>query len=460
MAKPRAAPIFDAMRVAIHWFRADLRLRDNRALHAACAEADAVIPVFIFDPAILDAPDNGAPITAFMLQMLASLEKDVAAAGGRLIFRRGRVLEEMQAVFRESKATLLFYNRDYEPYARERDAAVEKWARGAEIEVRSFKDAVLHEPDEVLKDDGKPYGVFTAYARKWRQRSRDPVLPAAKFPGHATPHLPHGIVLPSLKELGLHTDLELPPAGEEEARAQLRRFAHGPLLHYRERRDFPAADETSRLSPHLRMGAVSPRTVLAVAERAAQSYPRARAQIDTFVGELIWRDFYRQILWHFPHVATGAFQPRYQQVKWRNDERLFAAWREGRTGFPIVDAGMRQLAATGWMHNRVRMIVASFLCKDLLVTWQWGERHFMRHLLDADLASNNGGWQWSASTGTDAQPWFRIFNPLAQAARFDPEGAYIRRWVPEIDTPAYPKPVVDHAAQRQQALALFREVGE
>jgi deoxyribodipyrimidine photo-lyase len=446
------------MHVAIHWFRADLRLHDNSALHAACTEADAVIPIFIFDPAILKAPDSGAPITAFMLKMLESLEHDVAAGGGRLIFRHGPVLEEMKAVFRETKATALFYNRDYEPYARERDGAVEKWARSAGIKVRSFKDGVLHEPDEVLKDDGKPYGVFTAYARKWRQRSLDPVLPMAKFPCHASLLQPHSVGLPSLKSLGFTTGIELPAAGEKAAQAQLKRFADGPLLHYREHRDIPALDGTSRLSPHIRMGAVSPRTVLAAVAQAAKKHPSAQGQTDTFVSELIWRDFYRQILWHFPHAADGAFKEKYQHVKWQNNERLFTAWCEGRTGYPIVDAGMRQLNTIGWMHNRVRMIVAAFLTKDLLVSWQWGERYFMQRLLDADLANNNGGWQWSASTGTDAQPYFRIFNPTSQAKKFDPEGKYIQHYVPEIDSSDYPKPVVDHATQRLKALELFKRI--
>jgi deoxyribodipyrimidine photo-lyase len=426
-------------------------------LHAACSESDVVIPLFIFDPVILRSSDTGAPITAFMLQMLAALEHDIAKAGAKLIFRHGPVLDEMKAVFREAKAHALYYNRDYEPYARERDAAVEKWAVGAGIEVRSFKDGVLHEPDEVLKDDGKPYGVFTAYARKWRQRPLDPVLPAATFPRGGSSKLPKNVALPDLKSLGFELAIELPPAGEQAARAQLDRFLRGPLLTYQDRRDIPAQAGTSQLSPHLRMGAISPRTVVAAAESAGKKNPAARAQIDTFVGELIWRDFYRQILWHYPHAATGAFKPAYADFKWGDDKALFAAWCEGRTGFPIVDAGMRQMKATGWMHNRVRMITASFLCKDLLLSWQSGERHFMQHLLDADLANNNGGWQWSASTGTDAQPYFRIFNPLAQAKKFDPEGAYIRRWIPEIDSSAYPKPIVEHAAQRLKALALYRK---
>ena len=446
------------MHVAIHWFRADLRLRDNSALHAACAGADAVIPIFIFDPAILKSPDTGAPITAFMLKMLAALEEDVSAGGGKLIFRHGPVLGEMKEVFRETKATSLFYNRDYEPYARERDGAVEKWARSVGIEVRSFKDGVLHEPDEVLKEDGNPYGVFTAYARKWRQRSLDPVLPVAKLPRRVGVHQPHSVSLPSLQKLGFSTDLELPPAGEKAALAQLNQFRGGPLLHYRDERDFPARAGTSRLSPHIRMGAVSPRTVIDAVTQAAKRQGAAQAQIDIFIGELIWRDFYRQILWHFPHAASGVFKEKYRHVKWENNERFFKAWCEGRTGYPIVDAGMRQLNSIGWMHNRVRMIVAAFLTKDLLISWQWGERYFMQRLLDADLANNNGGWQWSASTGTDAQPYFRIFNPTAQAKKFDPEGKYIHHYVPEIDSRDYPKPIVDHGTQRLKALAMFKRM--
>ena len=440
------------MRMAIHWFRADLRLRDNTALHAACTEADTVVPIFIFDPIILKSPDTGAPITAFMLQMLEALKKDVAAAGGTLIFRQGSILEEMQSVFCESGADALFYNRDYEPYARKRDAAVEEWAKSAGIEVRSFKDGVVHEPQQILKDDGQPYGVFSAYAKKWRLRAVDSVLSEVKFRSRTKVRLPRSIELPTLAELGFTTALKLPPAGEKAALTQLERFAGEPVQHYGDRRDVPSVPGTSQLSPHIRMGAVSVRTILAAVRK------QPSAQVETYVGELTWRDFYRQILWHHPHAATSAFKPKFQQLNWGNDKRLFEAWCSGRTGFPIVDAGMRQVNAMGWMHNRLRMITASFLCKDLHISWQWGERYFMQHLLDADLANNNGGWQWSASTGTDAQPWFRIFNPLAQARKFDPQGEFIHRWVPEIDSGDYPKPIIDHGAQRLETLELFRKV--
>ncbi len=446
------------MKIAIHWFRADLRLHDNSALDAACREADVVVPVFIFDPLILKAPDTGAPIVGFMLECLGALESDVREAGGRLIFRHGPVEREMETLVREIGATALFFNRDYEPMARKRDASVSKMAQALGVEVRSFKDGVLHEPDEILKDDGTPYKVYTPYSHAWRRRSLAEMRPKARFPQAAGFKPPASLPLPTARELGFAVEIPLPQSGEEAARDRLRKFCAQDVHGYAVQRDFPAQGATSHLSPDLRLGTVSPRTVVAAAEEAAKKHPAARRHVDTFVGELIWRDFYRQILWHFPHVAKGCFRPEFDALQWENDERLFRAWCEGRTGYPIVDAGMRQLNRTGWMHNRVRMITAMFLTKDLLVTWQWGERYFMQKLLDADLASNNGGWQWSAGTGTDAQPWFRIFNPITQAQKFDPEGRYIQHHVPEINLLNYPAPIVDHAAQRLKTLAMFKRV--
>jgi deoxyribodipyrimidine photo-lyase len=445
------------MKVAIHWFRCDLRLRDNTALHAARREADVVAPVFIFDPLILKAPDTGAPIVGFMLECLKSLEADVREAGGKLTFRHGPVEEEMRNLLRETKAASLYYNRDYEPMARTRDAAVEKMARELGVEVRSFKDGVLHEPDEILKDDGTPFRVFTPYSHAWRRRPRARALPPVKFPAHEHFRHPTGIPLPTAQELGFKVEIPLPPAGEQAALGQFKTFAAGDMLEYAAQRNFPVLDATSRLSPHIRLGTISARTIVAVGENVAGKNPAARKQIDTFISEVIWREFYRQVLWHFPQVAASCFKPQYDGLKWENDERLFQAWCEGRTGFPLVDAGMRQLNAIGWMHNRLRMVTAMFLTKDLLVSYQWGERYFMQKLLDADLAQNNGGWQWSAGTGTDAQPYFRIFNPISQAEKFDPEGKFIRQQIPEIDTREYPRPIVDHATQRLKTLALFKQ---
>jgi deoxyribodipyrimidine photo-lyase len=446
------------VKVAIHWFRADLRLADNTALHAACREAEVVVPVFIFDPLILEAPDTGAPIVGFMLECLRALEKDVQNAGARLIFRHGPPEREMKSLLRETGATALFFNRDYEPMARKRDEAVTKMAQSLGVEVRSFKDGVVHEPDEILKSDGTPYKVFTPYSRVWRTKRRAAVLSKASFPSDAKFKHPQSLALPTAQDLGFKVEIPLPPAGEQNALEQLRKFHTGDLLNYGASRDFPARGGTSRLSPHLRLGTISARVVVAVAEKAAQKHPAARRHVDVFVGELIWRDFYRQVLWHFPHVATSCFRPEYDALEWDNNDRLFQAWCEGRTGYPMVDAGMRQLNRTGWMHNRVRMITAMFLTKDLLISWQWGERYFMQKLLDADLANNNGGWQWSAGTGTDAQPWFRIFNPIAQAAKFDPEGEYIRHYVPEAETRDYPAPIVNHAEQRLKTLAMFKQI--
>jgi deoxyribodipyrimidine photo-lyase len=443
------------MKIAVHWFRCDLRLSDNAALHAAVMAADAVIPLFIFDPGILRAPEVSGVQVAFMIECLRSLEKNIAAAGGQLVFRHGPVLEEIGAVLRESRAHALYYNRDDEPYARERDAAVEKLARQLGIEVHSEKDNVIHETGEILKADGRPYTVFAPYRNVWQAAPKPRIVPVAKIPSPAGVKYPKGLPLPSAADLGFTVKIDLPPAGERAARDRLKAFAANDLPRYDQNRDFPARDGTSRLSSHLRLGTLSPRTVLAAAEKAAGADPSARRGAETFIGELVWRDFYKQILGHFPHVARGSFRPPYDAIPWENNEKLFAAWCEGRTGYPLVDAGMRQLNATGWMHNRLRMVVAMFLTKDLLISWQWGERYFMQKLLDADLAANNGGWQWSAGTGTDAQPWFRIFNPTTQAKKFDPEGVFIHRYVPEADLPAYPAPIVDHATQRLKALALF-----
>jgi deoxyribodipyrimidine photo-lyase len=456
-AGPDAAILLE-MKIAVHWFRCDLRLSDNTALHAAVKASDAVVPIFIFDPQILTAPEISAHQVAFMLECLHSLEKNIEATGGKLILRHGPILEEMRSLLRESGAHALYYNRDYEPYARERDAAVEKLARSLDIEVHSFKDNVVLEPHEVLKSDGKPYGVFTPYSRVWRTVGKSAVLPTVKFSNPPRLNYPTSLPLPSFNELGFSSDITLPPAGERAARDRLRHFTSGDLLHYAQNRDFPARDATSRFSPHLRLGTLSPRTVLAAAEKAGKEHPAAKSSTDVFVNELIWRDFYRQVLWHHPHVAQSCYRPQYDALRWENNEKLFAAWCEGRTGYPLVDAGMRQLNTTGWMHNRVRMVVAMFLTKDLLISWQWGERYFMQKLLDADLASNNGGWQWSAGTGTDAQPWFRIFNPSSQAQKFDPEGRYIHHYVPEADLLSYPAPIVDHAQQRLKTLALFRAI--
>lgn len=442
------------MTTALFWFRRDLRLADNTALHHALRDHGAVVPVFVFDPAILASPDVGARRVATIIACLESLDKNLRHLGGRLIVRRGEPLAQLRALAGETGAKALYWNTDYESYARKRDARVADWAQSAGLAVHTFDDQCLHAPGTVLKKDGTPYTVFTPFSRAWLEKPSPRPLPRPK--AVSVPATAKSDPLPSPDELKHPVDIPLPPAGERAALDTLKAFIKNHVGAYKSQRDLPALDATSRLSPHLRFGTISARTVLAAAEQARADKAGPPAEINIFINELIWRDFYKHILHHFPHVETGSFRPEYDAIQWPNDKSLFQAWCEGRTGYPIVDAAMRQLNQTGWMHNRLRMITASFLTKDLLVDWRWGERYFMKQLLDGDLAANNGGWQWAAGTGTDAQPYFRIFNPASQTEKFDPEERFIRQYVPELDTPAYPRPVVSHAAQRVKALALYK----
>ena len=434
--------------IAIHWFRRDLRLEDNSALYAALGEGLPVLPVFFFDREILDKLEPDDRRVPFIHLHLQAIEQRLQAHGSRMWVGYGGV----QALWEQSLATweaaglrvrTVFVNRDYEPYAQQRDRQMHAFLQARGISMRGFKDHVVLEKEEVVKDDGKPYTVFTPYSRKWRNT----LTPAdwAPRPSEARAHawisrdlVPEGGRLPALSAMGFQA-------------ADLGDFAEPRLdasvVHsYADTRDIPAVAGTTRLSVHLRFGTVSIREALRVGQ----------AQSEKWVTELIWRDFYQCILYHFPHSVDHAFKPAYDAVQWETNEAHFAAWCAGRTGYPLVDAGMRELLATGWMHNRVRMVVASFLCKHLLLDWRWGERFFAQHLLDFDLASNVGGWQWAAGTGCDAAPYFRVFNPASQQAKFDPNHAYIRRWVPEWGTPAYPAPIVDHAFARDRALTRYK----
>ncbi|NBQ55192.1 MAG: deoxyribodipyrimidine photo-lyase [Verrucomicrobia bacterium] len=440
----------------IVWFRRDLRISDNTALHRAASEGAPVVPVFIFDPAILSAPDVGVRRPAYLHACLESLSANLQSIGNHLIVRKGKPEVELLALAKEVGAKKIFYNKDVEPYSRKRDEKVDRVAREHGIETVSCDDLLIHPPGKVQRAAGGPYTVFTPFSRAWLLfPPRDP-LPRPKQLTSAKAGKTGAIPPPD--RFGLAAcDIPLPPAGEKAALDALRLFAAKNLRHYAEKRNYPLADSTSRLSAHLRFGTISPRTVLAEARRVRAEDPKRRQEVDVFIGELIWRDFYKQILWEFPHVANGSFRPEYDRVEWENDREKFALWCEGRTGFPIVDAAMRQLNQTGWMHNRLRMIVASFLTKDLLISWQWGERYFMEKLFDGDMAANNGGWQWAAGTGTDAQPYFRIFNPSSQAEKFDPEGKFIAQYVPEADLLTYPAPMVDHAKQRVRALEMYKK---
>jgi deoxyribodipyrimidine photo-lyase len=456
---------------AVCWLRNELRLDDNRAL-AAAARASELAVVFVLDDALLASERTGAPRVRFLLDALARLAADLEARGSKLVVRRGAAPSEIAAVLEETRAERLFFGRDYSPFAKARDARVEREAAARGVRVETHNDRVAFESDEVLTREGKPFSVYTPYRAAWRRRW----LESPEEP-EAAPRLPPPIPglaslpLPSPEALGFAGDVtELPPAGEAAALRRLDGFLERGAARYAEGRDLPAQDGTSRLSPYLRFGAISIRRCLAAAtERARERH--GRESVQKWIDELLWREFYAAILDRNPRVVRGAFRPEFDALRWNDDPAAFMAWCEGRTGYPIVDAGMRQLAATGWMHNRVRMVAASFLVKDLLIDWRLGERFFYRRLVDGDPASNNGGWQWSASTGTDAQPWFRIFNPVAQGLRFDPEGAYVRRFVPELRAaddewvhapwraPApprdYPPPIVDHRERRAEALRRF-----
>jgi deoxyribodipyrimidine photo-lyase len=460
---------------AVHWLRSDLRLDDNRALAEACRRARQLALVFVLDPALLASERAGAPRVRFLLDCLARLAADLEARGSRLVVRRGEPVRELARVLDESGAELLVWNRDYSPFAKARDARVEREAARRGVRAESFKDRVAFESGEVRTKDGKAFSVYTPFRNAWRLRwSQAPEEPerVAKLP----PPIPGlaSLPLPAPETLAPGAACaELPTGGEAAARRRLERFLEKHAASYAEQRDLPAEDATSRLSPYLRFGAISVRRCLEAAfERARERH--GRESVQKWIDELLWRDFYAAILDAHPHVLRGAYRREYDAVRWNDDREGFAAWCEGRTGYPIVDAGMRQLAASGWMHNRVRMLTASFLAKDLLVDWRLGERFFYRGLVDGDPASNNGGWQWAASTGTDPQPWFRIFNPVSQGRRFDPDGAYVRRFLPELRSVdddfvhapwlapspprGYPAPIVDHAERRAEALRRFEAV--
>jgi deoxyribodipyrimidine photo-lyase len=467
--------------IALHWFRRDLRLSDNPALRAATEAAQQLVPVFVLDDALLEAPGRAPARIAFLLDSLQALDHELATRGSRLLVLRGDPRQIIPAVCQRLGVARVSWNRDVSPYARRRDAHVTTVLRDAGIATHIGHEVTIVPPEALRTASGGPYTVFTPYLRAWHTwlaRNAPAALSAPELPP-----LPTGLAAdgpPSLADLGITAAaVPIPPGGTAAAHQRLAAFVApgGALERYHERRDIPAEPATSQLSPYLRFGCLAP----AAAWRAAQMAGGAGA--DRWIAELAWRDFYAQILFSFPHVLRGAFRPIYDRIQWDDDEARFAAWCDGRTGFPIVDAAMRQLRAEAWMHNRCRMIVASFLTKDLLIDWRRGERWFMQHLLDGDPASNNGGWQWAAGTGTDAQPYFRIFNPTSQGQTFDPDGAYVRRYVPELRrvpprlihepwrlSPAeqraigcvigrdYPAPIVEHARQRLVALERYRAV--
>jgi deoxyribodipyrimidine photo-lyase len=440
--------------LTLFWFRRDLRLQDNAGLYHALKSKFPVLPLFIFDADILDKLDDPQDArVSFLHQSIQHLQEELQALGSSILVRYGKPSEVLAQVLEEFVIAEVYTNHDYEPTALQRDEQVKAMLAERHISFHGFKDQVIFEKLEVTKADGKPYTVFTPYSRMWKNKLNSrmempdgageeaPVsfylkpYPCEKH--YANFHQIEPLPVPPLSAMGFHAStVEIPSSN----------VSRSLIKTYDKTRDFPYLLGTSRLGIHFRFGTIS------IREKAR----RALELNETFLNELIWRDFYAQILANFPHVAKGSFRPEYDRIEWRNDEKEFEKWCSGKTGYPIVDAGMRELNSTGFMHNRVRMITASFLTKHLLIDWRWGEAYFAKKLLDFDLASNNGGWQWAAGCGTDAAPYFRVFSPAAQQEKFDPEYKYVRKWVPEYGTAAYPKPMVDHKFARERCLEVYK----
>ncbi len=424
--------------ISIFWFRRDLRLQDNAGLYHALKNANPVLPIFIFDTNILEElEDKADKRVEFIHAALLEIQQQLVKIGSTLEVYYGQPLDVFKNLLNNYTVEKVFANHDYEPYAKNRDVAIQKYLEEENVSFATFKDHVIFEKDEVLKDDGKPYTIFTPYSRKWKSALSDFYLQSYNTKKHFSNFYKQSAKeVISLEKMGFATNDSSFP--DKEWKGQI-------IRNYKEQRNIPSIKGTSRLSVHLRFGTISIRTLA----------DEAGSLNETFFNELIWRDFYQMILWHFPYVVGNAFKPAYDKIQWRNNENEFEAWCNGQTGYPIVDAGMRELNETGFMHNRVRMIVASFLTKHLLIDWRWGEAYFAKKLLDFDLAANNGGWQWAAGSGCDAAPYFRVFNPYLQTQKFDPELKYIKKWVPEFEEFTYPKPIIEHALARKRCLETY-----
>ena len=422
--------------ISLFWFRRDLRLEDNVGLFHALQSQFAVIPLFIFDEAILDSLPKDDARVGFIHDSLFKIDVKLRELGSSLLVKKGKTQEVWQQLIQEFDVKEVFFNKDYEPYAIKRDLAICELLENNKTSCFSFKDQVIFEEKEITKADGLPYTVYTPYKNKWLEKYKT-MAPIPEYDASVRFSNFHKntFAFPSLAEIGF-----------DESPIKVKPHNLTKIGNYHETRDFPAVDSTSYLSPHLRFGTVSIRKLVNWAAR----------KNDVFLSELIWREFFMQILFSFPKVVDQNFKSAYDGIQWRNNEEDFKRWCTGTTGYPMVDAGMRQLNETGYMHNRVRMVVASFLCKHLLIQWQWGEAYFAQKLLDYELSANVGNWQWAAGTGCDAAPYFRVFNPDIQLKKFDEKGIYIRKWIPEFDL-GYGKPMVDHAMARDRAIATYKE---
>ncbi len=457
----------------IHWFRRDLRIADNIALSSAAKPGLPVVPVYILSRWREVHSWTGPNRQHFLCGSLESLARNLETLDGRLIIRQGQAVQDLRKLIGECHAVALHFNADPDPFGKSVEQSVQEMCAELGVECHAHADAAMHGPDEVLTQSDLPYRVYTPYSRNWLGLPKP--SPLAKPPALRTPAHVESLSLPTVKIWGLPIPAaEIVDPGERAARVRLKAAIAGKIQNYAAKRDFPAENGTSRISQDLRYGLVSIRTVFSEAIKARTTADAAgKAGIDVFIKELAWREFYFAILHHFPNVLDEEFNADWRGLPWDEPGERFEAWKQGRTGFPIIDAGMRELTATGFMHNRVRMITAMFLTKDLHIDWKQGESWFMQNLVDGEIASNNGGWQWSAGTGADAAPYFRIQNPWSQTAKFDPDGIYIRRWVPELAkihpsrfleppkdgrplAPDYPLPCVDHKTERERTLAIFK----
>jgi len=420
------------MKINIFWFRRDLRMEDNTALNAAMNAQNPVLPVFIFDEDILnELPESDARVS-FIYDALHRMNITLQAHQSSLLVLKGKPEKIWETICTNYTVDKVFVNRDYEPYALQRDRRVEELLSKNGSQLISFKDQVVHEKSDVMKADGTPYTVFTPYKNKWLQLYAPKKIETnVNFKQFYKEEHP----FPKLQTLGF-----------KKSNTVVKPYTLDKIELYSETRNFPHLDSTSYLSPHLRFGTISIRQIIA----------EHNGRDAVFLSELIWREFFMQILFHFPKVVTRNFRSKYDGIQWLNNERDFDNWCQGKTGYPLVDAGMRELNETGYMHNRVRMVTAGFLCKHLLIDWRWGEAYFAKKLLDYELSSNNGNWQWAAGTGCDAAPYFRIFNPTAQLKKFDAQLRYVKKWVPEFETLEYPLPIIDHKYARTRALETYK----